>query len=228
MLFAHLRICSIIAILIGLLLVTPVPASAADGATPVNRAGLVVQHGDGSLTYAVVAFSEPSISGMDLLGRSGLDYLSVPFGGLGEGVCQIEREGCDVATCRRTVCQTTRSLPYWQYLQQGSSGWHAAALGASGSKVTDGAVLAWAWAAGSPSLPALDLAGVASRAGIDPDALTVLGQPGQDVALVRTGYGGPEPARDTTSLLGGLAATLGVAVAAVGLLLVRRRRVARL
>lgn len=208
------------------------PASAAarqdGGATPtaVSQAGLVVQHGDGSLTYAVVAFPEESISGIELLRRSGIAYLSIPFGGLGEGVCQIETEGCEVSECRRVVCQSTRSSPYWQYLDQTEAAvWRAAPLGASGSRVTDGDVLAWAWAAGTPVLPAVDLVEVAAAAGLDQAALETFGQAQTRDAVVRSGYSGERDVVSMAPVVGGVAALLIVAGAGVGLLFLRRRRV---
>ncbi|MDQ7028470.1 MAG: hypothetical protein Q9O62_01170 [Ardenticatenia bacterium] len=40
-----------------------------------NRAGVVVQHGDGTVRAACVLFPEPEISGAELLRRSGLDVV---------------------------------------------------------------------------------------------------------------------------------------------------------
>ena len=217
------------ALLLALLPVLPAGAAreGAASAGPPHRAGLVVRHGDGTMTYAVVAFPEESISGIDLLDRSGIVYLSVPFGGLGEGVCQIEREGCEVSMCRRTVCQTTRSSPFWQYLDQAAGeSWRAAPLGASSSRVDDGDVLAWAWAAGLPALPTLDLGGVARAAGVDPDALDTLGVGDEPVAVVRSGVRLADDGVDVRALVGGGGALALVALTGVGLLLVRRRRMA--
>ncbi len=219
-------------LLLATLLVALLPALTAGAAQPVDgtpgpmhRAGLVVRHGDGAMTYAVVAFPEASISGIELLERSGIDFLSVPFGGLGEGICQIEREGCDVSACRRTVCQATRSSPYWQYLDQTPDlAWRSAPLGASGSRVDDGDVLAWAWSAGTPSLPALDLSGVAAKAGLDPDQLRSIGQSGGSVAAVRSGIVDADDPANTLALVGGAAALVALAGVGGGVLIVRRRR----
>ena len=221
----------LVAVLVALLPALPVGAAGTvgDGLSPVHRAGLVIQHGDGALTYAVVAFAEPTISGIDLLRRSGIAYLSVPFGGLGEGVCQIEREGCEVSDCRRTLCQATRSSPYWQFFEQGPDhSWRPAPLGASGSKVADGEVLAWSWAAGTPALPSLDLAGLADAAGFNPVRIADPGQNGGAVAVVRSGVSEVGGAVDVMALAGGVAAIVVVAGAGSGLLLVRRRRIVQL
>ncbi len=214
-------------LLIALLPVLPAGAAQGDvaSAVPMHRAGLVVRHGDGAMTYAVVAFPEESISGIDLLDRSGIAYLSVPFGGLGEGVCQIEREGCEVSECRRTVCQATRTSPFWLYLDQGADeSWQAAPLGASGSRVEDGDVLAWAWAAGQPALPALDLSGVAAAAGLDPVALRELGQGDAPVAGMRSGITKTEDGASVLALACGGGALVLLLLMGGGTLLVRRRQ----
>lgn len=214
-----------VVLVVATLLGCPVLAMPATG-DDVSLAGLVVVHGDGSMTWAVVAFDGAEISGTDLLARSGIDYLSVPFGALGEGVCQIEREGCEVTECRRTVCQTGRTAPYWQYLEQSVAGvWRPAPLGASGSRVADGEVLAWAWAAEPPELPAVDVADVAARAGLDPAGLATLGLAGHPASALRSGFAAPvaRPSDGLRSLLWGGLALAALVVVGAGLLVSRRR-----
>src|SRR5438105_3624236 len=67
-----------IGFVLGMLLVlarTIIPPSLwAQGQGP-NRAGLVILHGDGRMTTACVRFQEQSISGLDLLDRSGIGYI---------------------------------------------------------------------------------------------------------------------------------------------------------
>ena len=228
MLFARSQLALLLAtLLIALLpaLTTGAAQSAGGTATPMHRAGLVVRHGDGAMTYAVVAFAEDTISGIDLLERSGIEFLSVPFGGLGEGVCQIEREGCEVSACRRTVCQSTRSSPYWQYLDQTPDQlWRSAPLGASGSRVDDGDVLAWAWSAEMPTLPGLDLNGVAAAAGLDTSQLRSIGQPDGSVAVIRSGLIDEDDPVNSRALIAGGGALVVLAGVGGGLLLLRRRR----
>ena len=63
------------------------------GAT--NQAGLVVKFGDGrTLTYCI-EFTEDSITGIELLQRSGLTVVTSNSGGLGAAVCSIDGEGCN-------------------------------------------------------------------------------------------------------------------------------------
>lgn len=191
-----------------------------------HHAGLVVRHGDGRVTYAYVPFAEEEIDGVELLRRSGLPLVTVPFGGLGEGVCSLEGEGCGVEECRRRVCQGSRpDDPYWQYFRQESPGaWRPLALGASGTKVRDGDIDGWSWTGGEAGLPALSLVAVAAAAGAteagtpvtaaEPFVRTVL-PPGTDSPRPETGQDWPAYAA---------AAGILAAIGAGALLATRRPR----
>jgi hypothetical protein len=132
-----------------------------------SRAGLVVAHGDGRMAYALVTFDGESISGEELLDRSGLPVTEVSFGGLGVAVCAIEETGCDIGECRKRVCQgPQRDDPYWQYFtSNGDGSWHVAALGISGDQVENGQVRALIWSAGEPEFPSPSLDQLAAKAG---------------------------------------------------------------
>ncbi|MEA2531041.1 MAG: hypothetical protein QOG89_2685 [Thermomicrobiales bacterium] len=153
--------CLLAALLLAILAGTPVAGE------ELHHAGLVVRHGDGRIVYAYVAFPEESISGVELLRRSGISLVTVGFGGLGEGVCTIDGEGCPAADCRKRVCQGSGDdAPFWHYVRQRSPGeWVLLSLGASATKVRDGDVDGWSWTGGDPGLPALTLADVAHLAG---------------------------------------------------------------
>src|SRR4051812_18915609 len=84
-----------------LMLAAFVPVSAA----PLHFAGVVVRHGDGVMAYGYVGFAEDKLNGIELLRRTGLDVVTVSFGGLGEGVCSIDEHGCPATDCRKRVCQ---------------------------------------------------------------------------------------------------------------------------
>src|SRR5690606_38353479 len=86
----------LIVLVAGLVTATHAPAQE----TPVSIAGVVVEYGDGQVSYALVPFTGESLSGFDLLDRTGLSLLSIEFGGLGQGVCTIEDTGCDIDACR--------------------------------------------------------------------------------------------------------------------------------
>lgn len=134
-------------------------------AEDINVAGLIVDYGDGRISYAWVPFAEDEISGVELLERSGLDVVTVGFGGMGDAVCQIDDTGCPVGDCRKRMCQTSDpESPFWRYSRQTDSGdWVMAATGASGASVQDGDVDAWVWSGTEVDLPAMsidDIAGV--------------------------------------------------------------------
>jgi hypothetical protein len=132
-----------------------------------NHAGLVIRHGDGRLTYAFVAFDEEEIGGIELLRRSGIEQVTIPFGGLGEGVCQIDGEGCSASECRRRLCQAPgQDSPYWRYFGLDESGvWVPYVLGPSSATVRDGDVQGWSWTPEEAMLPVITLAEVARLAG---------------------------------------------------------------
>ncbi|MDQ3045757.1 MAG: hypothetical protein M3R06_11515 [Chloroflexota bacterium] len=130
-----------------------------------NQAGMVVAYGDGHLTYVYAAFTESSISAFELLERSGLPYVSVEFGGLGQGICSIGDRGCGPDTCRQNLCQSRgANAPFWHLFRQNERGeWDFLALGASGTRVEDGDILGWSWTSDEPGLGAFTLEEPRSR-----------------------------------------------------------------
>lgn len=110
-----------------------------------NRAGLVIVKGDGSVQTACVAFDEPTISGLALLERSGLDIAVQPAGS-NATVCSIAGEGC--AFPREACwCQCAGGGPcrYWQYWHRNGGAWQYAATGAPLYRVPPDGVDAWVW-----------------------------------------------------------------------------------
>lgn len=122
-------------------------ASGQTGGT--SRVGLVVQFGDGILYTGCVEFSEPAISGHDVLARAGLGVMA-EFTGMGAAVCKIEGDGCDfpadLCFCR---CQGSPCV-YWVYHHLADGAWQYSGFGASTHQVSDGDVEGWAWGEGSP------------------------------------------------------------------------------
>ncbi len=118
-----------------------------------HRAGVIVLHGDGSVISACVTFAEESISGAELLRRSGMEVVLGAYGGLGYGVCTIGDEGC--AAGQDCFCQC-RSSPcaYWVYSHRNpDDSWAISGSGASGWQVRDGDVDGWVWGDGSTAPP---------------------------------------------------------------------------
>ncbi len=199
----------------------PCMASGATAQTPerdgdVNIAGLVIDYGDGRTSYALVPFTEESLSGIELLRRSGLTLVTVPFGGLGEGVCSIESTGCGIGDCRARMCQSAdRESPFWQYLRQGNDGtWAPAALGASQAEVRDGDVDAWVWTGTPPDLPSTSVASLWTRLDVPSDWQAAAGSLPEPIVLTEG-----EPAVGDSNTTGWRQVIPGMAViAGVGLM----------
>ncbi|NLE44048.1 MAG: hypothetical protein GX620_04955 [Chloroflexi bacterium] len=122
-------------------------------APPVNRAGVIIVHGDGSVDARCVEFEEEFITGSELLQRAGVDIVLDAYGGLGYGVCQIDGEGC--AAGMDCFCQC-RSSPcaYWVYSHLQPDGtWMISGVGASSWHLRHGDVDGWVWGDGSEAPP---------------------------------------------------------------------------
>jgi hypothetical protein len=140
---------------LALLLVLPVRAVVSAQGAP-HRAGLVIRFGDGSVITRCVSFSEPSITGMELLARAGLSIRVDTASSIGAGVCKINSQGCDAG--QSCFCQCTGSTcAYWQYFHVQNGAWKYSILGAALYPISDGAVEGWAWGNNvAPPLMALD------------------------------------------------------------------------
>ncbi len=116
-----------------------------------DRAGLVVQFGDGRVEARCVAFEGGEITGADLLTRSGMDVVVDASRGMGITVCRIEGEGCaypsEPCFCQ---CMGGGECAYWNYFYRdpGDAGWSYSALGAVLRKVRPGSIEAWVWGDG--------------------------------------------------------------------------------
>jgi len=217
----HLLIVTAVSLLC---LIAAPPAASQD---TLHHAGLIIRHGDGRLTYAYIAFREEEITGIDLLRRSGIEQVTIPFGGLGEGVCSLEGEGCPSSDCRRRVCQgADDSTPYWRYFRQQSPGdWRALILGASATTVRDGDIDGWSWSPEAPNLPAATIADVARLAGAGETGRPVEAVPPPAVRTIYPpGVNPPAAAERQKPLMyvAAAAALLGIGLAAV--VAVRRGR----
>lgn len=200
-------------------------STAAQADTPVNVAGIVVDYGDGRTSYALIPFEEETISGVELLRRSGLSLLSIEFGGMGEGVCAIEDTGCDLSACRARLCQTGNpDSPFWQYVREdGEGGWQPAPLGASSSMVEPGDVDGWFWTGTAPRTNASTLDDIASEAGVDLETFPSSDGANLEPVVVTGGDAPGGDAMDQGSVVAGIAIVAGMA-ALGGFLIVRSRQ----
>lgn len=163
-------------------------------AAPVNAAGVVIDYGDGRVTYAYVPFAEEKISAIDLLKRSGVSLLTVSFGGLGDAVCTIDDTGCGMSDCRKRLCQTgDPNSPFWHYLKQAKPGtWTFVATGPSAPVVENGDIIGWAWAGKTPALPSITMEQLIAETGAQP-AVQAEGGKVPPAAVLTTGQ---RPKRD--------------------------------
>lgn len=124
-----------------------VPASAGEP----NRAGFAVLFEDGTLVTRCVEFEADTISGSEMLARSGLDVIVDATHGGGITVCQVSGTGCGypVEAC---FCQCMGGGPcrYWNYFyrEPGQEEWVYSTLGALAHESAPGSVEAWVWGDG--------------------------------------------------------------------------------
>jgi hypothetical protein len=141
-----------------------------------NGAGLVIRHGDGQVVISYIEFTEPEITGLELLMRSGASVTLASFGSLGVAVCAIGSEGCPADDC---FCKSYSSPAfYWHYysLQEDGS-WVLHPVGPSSRRVRDGDVDGWAWTSGDSGLPQTSIEDIAARFGVQRSPETGLHAP---------------------------------------------------
>lgn len=125
------------------------PSQTAVRADGPNRAGLVVQFGDGSVWTACISFPEQELTSLELLRRSGLRVLIEDAGVYGGAVCKIQGDGCDFPM-QSCFCQCEGAeCTYWAYYHLGPDGtWQYSTVGSSTYRVRNGSVEGWAWGPG--------------------------------------------------------------------------------
>lgn len=147
-------LCLLVALLVSL------PAMAQEPAG--NQAALIVEYGDGRTESVCVTFAEESITGTDLLLRSGLP-VGMDSTALGTSLCQVRDVGCEVGRqacfCQ---CQGVDCL-YWTYFLWQDDAWTYSPLGPSLRQLKDGDADAWVWGDGKTA-PQLTPEGVCRAA----------------------------------------------------------------
>jgi len=133
----------------------------------VSHVGLVVRFGNGNYIVRCIPFEEASITGMEVLRRSGLDIATA------EGaVCRIETDGCPSDDC---FCQCRPGAPiclYWSYWHLLGDHWQYSGVGAEEYQVHDDDIEGWVWGStGAP--PEVALADICNAHRISPGVPTV-------------------------------------------------------
>jgi hypothetical protein len=145
-----------------------------------GEAGLVIQHGDGSVDTYCVPFAGDSISASDMLAKAGIPV--VQFSG---AVCAVgTQEGC-FAPSSFDTCYCMSYPPtstYWAfYIAPYGKSWQYSALGYQDprSVLRDGDMQAWRWGKGGPNSAPLpqpitfqQVCGHAPRGGLALDTAT--------------------------------------------------------
>lgn len=177
------------------------PCAGVRAAAGESRAGLVVQFSDLSVKEFCVAFTEGSITGFELLRRSGLPLRYKDYGGAGVFICKIGPDGCDYPTescqCR---CKSSVDCRFWGYylIDRDTGAWRFSSVGASGREVRDGEVDGWKWGVhplgGTNPPPPSTLEGICARG-------TRIGPPGSPPPGPRP-TGGATRAPPTTTVAG--------------------------
>lgn len=134
-------------IALGLFLILAISTAAGLSAQEPNKAAVVVRLGEEQVTSLCVSFSEESLSGMDLLRRSGL-AVENKVEGMGSLVCSIENTGCPADDCF-CQCSGGDECTYWSYWRYQEEGWTYARVGATQTKVGNGGIDGWSWGPGS-------------------------------------------------------------------------------
>ena len=151
--------------------VGPCTATASSQTRDVNIAGLVIQFDDARVEEFCVSFVGDSITGLELLQRSGFEVVVEDFGANGVAVCRIDGIGCDhpIQPCFCRCEDPNADCVLWGYytIQGPGSTWTFSQVGAAQRPVRDGDVDGWRFAAQRPdggTAPRdADLAGVCAR-----------------------------------------------------------------
>ena len=101
-------------------------------------------------TYCI-PFEEPSITGVELLQRSGVTTIVDPSSSFGQAVCKIDGEGCDypLEDCFCQCQNLGENCVYWAYYHLVDGQWEYSGEGAGTYRVHDGDVEGWAWGPGT-------------------------------------------------------------------------------
>jgi hypothetical protein len=122
----------------------PAPALAA----PKHRAGVLVRNSDGEWRKMCVPFDENTITGEQLLRRTGLE-IETKSSELGTSVCKIGSTGCSSSDC---YCGKTTFWGYWTQDPKKTK-WTFSQVGPAQRTVRDGALDAWVWGKDGKPVP---------------------------------------------------------------------------
>jgi len=115
-----------------------------------GQAGLAIFPGDGTHRFLRVTFSGEQASALELLERSGLQFVSMYYAGLGDSaICQVESVGC--GNPNRCFCESERHWSIWVQAEPGE--WRKSEFGAAKTLIGPEQTLALQWGDGGASPP---------------------------------------------------------------------------
>lgn len=122
-----------------------------------QRAGLVVQFGDGSVKTACVNLQsadsnrDGATTGEELLRAAGFDLL-VEVSSMGPAICKVGPDGCNFPQ-ENCFCECSLApgsdCRYWSYSRLEAGAWRTSGLGAGNTRVQPGDVEGWVWGYGT-------------------------------------------------------------------------------
>jgi hypothetical protein len=102
-------------------------------AASLHRVGIVVEHGNGQVVRQCVGFGTTTITALEALEASGIEYATESYGALGAAICQIDHEPARYTTCLPS------SGSYWVlFVSRAGGAWTASGQGVSSATLADG------------------------------------------------------------------------------------------
>jgi hypothetical protein len=122
-----------------------------------QRAGVVVQFGDGSVQTACVNLNsadsnrDGNTSGEEVLRAAGFD-LVVEVSSMGPAICKVGPDGCNFPQ-NNCFCECSLApgsdCRYWSYSRLEGGAWRTSGLGAGSTRVQAGGLEGWVWGYGT-------------------------------------------------------------------------------
>jgi hypothetical protein len=138
-----------LALLIPASVITGPGAAATCVAASGDRVAVVVQHSNGATLSRCVSFAADSITGEQALSKSGIQAGTLPSGGFGVAVCQLDGE----PTSYPPSCWTGTSLFWALFVARGGGSWQYSSVGISSIVLHDGDALGFRYQSQSTHTP---------------------------------------------------------------------------
>jgi hypothetical protein len=126
---------------------SPAAAACVNGGAA-HKAYVVVQHTGGTSIQKCVGFDSDQIAGEDLMKKSGVEYQTQAFSGVGKAVCQVDNEPAQFSEC------FPKDKPFWaMYLSQSGGPWQQGQTAYTAVALKNGDALGWEYQSSTASPP---------------------------------------------------------------------------